>query len=102
MKRPLSEMLGPEPKKAGRPPEEHRKAKVEADTELVRIKIEKLRGDLVPIAEKRKEARAVFTAVRQRLLAVPARCKTLGRQQATEVDAEIRAALLDISRWARS
>lgn len=102
LKRSMDDFLGdaPPPKPAkrerGRPIEPHRTAKVQAETELLRIKTAKLRGELIPVADVEAEWSALVTDARQRLLAVPSRLGTklgLSREQVAIADAEIRAAL---------
>lgn len=98
-RRSLAQILGteptPPPNKGGRPIEPHRTAKVMADTELVRLKAAKMRGELVSAVETQRAWEGICADVRARLLAVPARCAAQGvtRDAVSIVDSEIRAAL---------
>lgn len=95
-RRSLEELLGPAPKAAGRPIEPHRTAKVMADTELVRLKAAKMRGELVPAADVEAEWASVLADLRAALLALPARIGSklaLPRETVAAIDDEIRASL---------
>ncbi|MBN8606225.1 MAG: hypothetical protein J0L81_04845 [Caulobacterales bacterium] len=95
-RRSLEELLGPAPKTAGRPIEPHRTAKVMADTELVRLKSAKMRGELVPAADVEAEWSSLLADLRAALLALPARIGSklaLPRETVAAIDDEIRASL---------
>lgn len=95
-RRSLEDLLGPAPKAAGRPIEPHRTAKVMADTELVRLKAAKMRGELVPAADVESEWASLLADLRAALLALPARVGAkcaLSRQTVAAIDDEIRASL---------
>lgn len=47
------------------------KRKAIADAELAELKVQKLRGEVVPIAESIKLVERAFTAIRSRLMSVP-------------------------------
>lgn len=83
------------PRKRGRPVEPHRTEKVKAETEHLRLRIAKMRGELVPADDVEREWANVCADIRQRMLAVPSRCAARGLSRAVvaAVDEEIRAAL---------
>ena len=97
LRRRSLELLGDEPPKRerGRPIEPHRTEKVKADTELVRLKTAKLRGERVSAADVEREWANICADVRQRMLASPGRCAAQGvaREAVSILDTEIRAAL---------
>jgi phage terminase Nu1 subunit (DNA packaging protein) len=71
-----------------------------AQANLAEIKAAKLRGSLVDAAEVEAAWGGVLRTVRASMLAVPSRCAArlphLSKHDVAEIDAEIRAALVEI------
>ena len=95
-RRSLEDLLGPEPRKRGRPVEDHRQRKVLAEAEKVELQNAKMRGELVATADVLASWSGMIADCRQRLMAIPSR---LGARLAlppttvAAMDEEIRAAL---------
>ena len=71
-----------------------------AQADLAEIKGARLRGEMVLAADVASEWSAILRTVRAGMLAVPSRCAArlphLSKHDVAEIDAEIRAALVEI------